>query len=247
MSVAERLAQTPASVTEITPRTLREQAELSVNTLGEDSEIAELTLDTPIRLRGGRSNPFSVAIPAYEKLGPTDAEADTQESFALSHDVIETPNTQDVVVYLDGEYYGAPDNDDYADTGEIDVTDSGTGSDVYVWYVTGEAATVTLSKAVPNAQTSASERLWTTQLARLHKQDQNEQPEYFTFPSQSWQPYLASDMKLRLNIDAPYPVRFEDPDGHGNTPTNMLFHIPVEQAQDQVAGLTGAIKASMGR
>lgn len=245
-SVAERLAQTPATPTEITPRTFREEGSTEVNATGEESQVAELTLDTPVRLRSGRDNPFSVAIPAFEKLGPTDGSAGDAETFNLSHNVIETPNTQDVVVYLDGDYYGNPDSVDYANN-SIEVTDPDTASDVYVWYITGESATVTLRKAVPNAQTSASARLWTNQLARLHQQDQNEQAEFFSFSPTTWKPYLSSDMKLRLYIDAPYPVRFEDPDGHGNTPTNMLFHIPVEQAQDQVSGLIETIKASMGR
>jgi len=243
--VATRLERTPGLNDEITPRTLREEGVTEANTPGERSLVGSLTLDTPVRLRSGRSNRFKVALPAFEKLGPTDATADNSETFNLANDVIQSPNTQDVVVYLDGEYYGAPDAVDYA-ADSIDVTDSGTASDVYVWYMTADPATVSIYKKIPNAETSASQRLWTNQLARLHKQDQQEQPEYFQF-GEGWKPYLSSDMKLNVYVDAPFEVRFEDPDGHGNTPTNALFHIPVEQAQDTVPGLINIIKASMGR
>lgn len=245
-NVAQMLRDTPAQHNHITPRTFRDEGSTPVNTTGERSKVAELTLDTPIRLKGGRSNPFRVAIPAYEKLGPTDGTGGNTETFSLSNDVVQSPVTEDVVVYLDGDYYGAPDSIDYAaDT--IDVTDAGTASDIYVWYISGEAATLSLYKAIPNSETSNTQRLWKSQLARLHKQDQTEQPEFFNFSDRSWKPYLASDMKLRVYINAPYEVRFEDPDGNDNTPTNMVLALPTEQAQNTVPGLISTIKASMGQ
>ena len=245
-NVAQRLRDTPAQHNHITPRTFREEGKTPVNATGERSKIAELTLDTPLRLKSGRDNPFRVAVPAYEKLGPTDGSAGDSETFNLSHEIVESPVTQDAVVYLDGSLYGAPDSIDYANN-SIDVTDPNTGSAVHVWYITGEAATLSLYKAIPNSETSNSQRLWKNQLARLHEQEQSKQPEFFNFPGRSWKPYLASDMKLRVYINAPYEVRFEDPDGHGNTATNMLLNIPTEQAQRTVPGLISTVKASMGQ
>lgn len=245
-NVAQRLRDTPASHTHITPRTFRTDGSTSVNSTGERSMIAELTLDTPVRLKSGRDNPFRVAVPAYEKVGPTDGSTDNTETFSLSHDIVESPQAHDAVVYLDGEYYGTPDSIDYANN-SIDVTDAGTGSDVYVFYIVSDPATLSVYKAIPNSETSNSQRLWKNQLARLHEQDQTEQPEFLSFNSRSWKPFLASDMKLRVYINAPYPVRFEDEDGLGNTATNMVLNLPVEQAQQTVTGLISTIKASMGR
>lgn len=245
-NVAQRLRDTPAQHNHITPTTFRDDGKTPVNATGERSKIAELTLDTPLRLKSGRRSPFRVAIPAYEKLGPTDGTTDNSETFNLSHSIVDSPVTQDAVVYLDGNLYGAPDSIDYAND-SIDVTDPNTASDVYVFYISDAAATLSLYKAIPNSETSNSQRLWKNQLARLHEQEQSKQPEFFTFSDRSWKPYLASDMKLRVYIDAPYEVRFEDPDGHGNTATNILLNIPTEQAQRTVPGLISTIKASMGQ
>lgn len=242
--VVERLQQTPSQPDQITADQLRDEGTTTVNTTGERSKIAELVLDVPNRLLSGRTNPFDVVVPAFEKLGPTDGTQNNDETFNLSHDVIQSPNGQNVIVWLDGSYVGQPKSVDYANN-TITVNDAGTNSNVYVWYIPAEAATLEVYKAIPSGKTSSNERLYTNQLRRLHQQNQDEQPSYFELTN--WEPYLSSDMKLQVYLDAPYTVRFEDPDGNGATPTNMRLDIPVERAQNTVPGLKRTIKAAMGR
>ncbi len=83
---------------------------------------------------------MKLAIPAYQQ-ETTNATADDSEQFNLGHSVTDTPVTQPVVVWLDGEYYGTPDSVDY-DNDTVTVTDSGTDSTVHIYYISDAAASL---------------------------------------------------------------------------------------------------------
>ncbi|GGL57928.1 hypothetical protein [Halocalculus aciditolerans] len=217
--------------------------ETQASTPGQSSRVARLRADYWHRIRSGRSNPFRVAIPAYEGF-TSDGTADNTETFSLSHELVETPNTQDVVVWLDGTYYGTPDAIDY-DANTVDVTDSGTDSNVHVWYIVDEAASLSVRKAAPSGTTSASKEIESVSLSRMHLGNQFEQPEYFSF-STELEGYLATEITLDVYVNAPYEVRFEDPDGDGASATNLLLSIPVERGSETIPGLKSAVKADMG-
>lgn len=242
-SVREALRKTPVNPGHVTPDEFRTEGTTTVNTTGERSEVAELILDTPINILSGRSNPFDVVVPAYESFSSDGTDGNT-ETFNLNNDVIESPNGQNVIVWIGGTYYGQPDAVDYAND-TIDVTDPGSNNNIYVWYIPGNPATLEIEKAIPSGETNSSKTLHTNQLRRLHEQKQDEQPDFFTLSG--WEPYVASDMKLLVYVDAPYTVRFEDPNGDGATPTNMRLDVPVERAERSVPGLRGTIKAAMGQ
>ncbi len=96
------------------------------NSQGQRSRIARLRSETAHKLLGKASDrAVELALPAYESLGPTNGTDGDQETFSVSHGIRDCPNTQNVVVWLDGDYYGTPDNDDAVDTGDITVTDPG--------------------------------------------------------------------------------------------------------------------------
>ena len=213
------------------------------NTTGAESRIVQHRADTVHRLKQGRRHPFRVALPTYEALGPTDTTAGNTETFNLGREVISTPNTEDVVVWLDGSYYGQPDAVDYANN-TIDVTDAGTGSTVHVYYITDDPATLTVRKETPGGDTK--EPIYSANLKLVHQTRQSEDPEYLTLTDSEWQEFVASDMTLEIYVDAPYPVQFTDDNGDGTEPTNALLHLPVEVGQDTVAGLQGRIKQDMG-
>ena len=217
--------------------------ETSVNTTGEKSEILSVTIDTVHRIRGGTNNPFKIALPAYESPGSTNATADDSETFTLSHDLMECPNTRDVVVWLDGDYYGDPDSVDYG-ANEISVSDGGTDSTVHVYYMVDEPGSLTIEKQVPTSKASAKQRLYTASLRLVNQVDHKEEPEFFQF-SKPLGPYLAADRKLRVSINVPYTVRFTDPDGDGTEPTNALLQIPVEVGNGRVHGFKSLVRASM--
>ena len=213
----------------------------TANSMGQRSRIGRLRADTPLRLLEGQSHPLRVAIPAYESFS-TNGTADDQESFALSHDVTETPNTAPVDVWLDGTHYGAPDSVDYS-TGDITVTDSGTNSTVHVFYISGKAATLEIEKATGGAK-SKQQTLYKANTALVHATDQSEQPETFGFGT-LWDSFVATDMTLDVYLNAPYVARFEDPDGDGARATNALLDFTAMKGTDSVAGLKGAVRAEM--
>jgi len=235
------VSRTPGS---IGPERLRGEGDTSVNTTGSRSRIVELPVDTVHSIRQGRSNPFRVAVPAYEGF-TSDGTGGNSETFTLSHDLVECPNTQDVVVYIGGTYYGTPDAVDYAND-SIDITDPGSNNNVHVWYMPGDTATLEVYKATPSSSASANEELYSRPLNLVNQTQQAEQPEYFELRQSALQPFLASDMRLNVYVKAPYEVRFEDPDGDGAAPENMLLHIPVQRGSQKVSGLKQVIKSDMG-
>lgn len=242
-AIVEDVRELSSTPGHITPRDLRREASTSVNTVGDRSKVAEWTLDVVHRIQGGQENRFPVAIPAYESF-TSDGSADNTETFNLSHSVIDTPVTEDAIVYLDGEYYGEPDAIDYG-ADSIDVTDPNTGSTVHVWYISDEAATLEIGKETPSAKTSSKQELYSAPLNLVHQTNQAEQNEYFTFSDDPFEPYIADDMTLNVYVKAPYEVRFEA-EGGAATPDNMLLNIPVEKGKGTVEGFANFIANRMG-
>jgi len=236
----ERLAEVPNQPGHVSP----DDMSTSVNSQGQRSRIGRFTASTAHRLRQGRENPLRVALPAYQGF-TSNATADDTETFSLAHSVTDSPITQSVVVWIGGTYYGTPDAVDYsADT--IDVTDGGTSNNVHVYYVSDEPAPVELRKSVPQSSSDGSQRVYNANLGLVHGSPQQEQPEFLSLnqtPAQAW---VGTDMTLDLYIEAPYTVRWTDPDGDDTNPTNALFQIPVRKGAREVAGLTSAVKADMG-
>jgi hypothetical protein len=241
-SVATALEQTGRDRRNLSPQSF----EWSPGSMGQRTRVARLRADTAHKLLGKQSGKvLEVALPAYEGLGPTDGNAGDSETFTVSHGILACPNTQNVVVYLDGDYYGTPDSVDLS-TGDIDVTDPGTGSTVHVFYIPDKAGTIEIEKAL-DGSTSTSKNLKTLSAKNLHRKNLSEQPEFFEFtdPEDGLEPFVAADMTLDVYVDVPYIVRLEDPDGDGAVATNALLNFTAYQGRDIVSGLKGAVKDSM--
>jgi len=226
-------------------RNLSPQAfEWSANSMGSRSRVARLRADVAHKLLGRESErSLELALPAYEGLGPTDGNAGDQETFTVSHGILDCPNTQNVVVWLDGDYYGTP---DAVNGSDIDVTDPGTDSTVHVFYIPEKAGTVEIEKAI-DGSTSTTKNLKTASVKNIHRKNFSEQPEFFEFrdAEDPLEPFVAADMTLDVYVDVPYVVRFEDPDGDGAGATNSLLSFSAMQGRDTVAGLKSAVKDSM--
>jgi len=239
--INQRLKETPRRKRNLDPRAF----DWNVNQNGVRSRVARLRADVAHKILGRASGEsLELALPAYESF-TTDGSAGDQESFALSHGVIESPNTDPVVVWLDGDYYGSPDNDNYASTGSISVTDSGTNSTVHVFYIPNKAGTVEIEKAV-DGSTSKSQNLKTVSVKNIHRKNLSEEGVYFEFNGpRTFESFIAGDMTLDVYADVPYIVRYEDPDGDGSTATNALLNFSTLQAQDTVSGFKAAVTDEM--
>ncbi len=244
----------PSNVTQALEETGRDRRNIgpdafdwSANSQGQRSRVARLRADTAHKLLGKQNDrAVELALPAYESLGPTNGTADDEETFSVSHGVRDCPNTQNVVVWLDGDYYGTPDNDDVVDTGDITVTDPGTDSTVHVFYIPDKAGTLEVEKAI-DGSTSSSKNLKTVSVKNIHRKNLSEQPEFFEFTDSGdpLEPFVAADMTLDVYVDVPYVTRYEDPDGDGAVATNALLNFTAMQGRDVVPGLKSAVKDAM--
>lgn len=218
----------------------------SANAMGQRSRVARIRADTPHKLLGKQADrPLELALPAYEGLGPTNGTAGDTEQFTVSHGIRDCPNTQNVVVWLDGDYYGTPDSVDRS-TGEITVTDDGADSTVHVFYIPDKAGTLEVEKAIEGS-TSTSKTLKTVSVKNIHRKNLSEQPEFFEFTDSSdpLEEWVAADMTLDIYVDVPYVARFEDPDGDGAVATNALLSFSALQGRSVVPGLKSAVKDAM--
>ncbi|QZP37752.1 hypothetical protein [Halobaculum magnesiiphilum] len=237
MSVADTL---DAMKREPRPLSPLDDFETAVNQTGTDSEILSLQAETVLALRDGAD--LMVSIPAYESF-TTDGTADNTETFSLSHDLVDSPNTQSVVLY-EGGSRASPDSIDY-DNDTIDYTDDGTDNTLHVYYIVGDAATLTVEKVSPGGKTSQAEELKTLNAGRANRQDQQEDPIEFHFRGSWLERFLATDMVLSVKIDAPYTVQFRE-DTDGTEATNALFHTTATKGASSAPGLLSAINDDMG-
>lgn len=213
----------------------------SANSTGKESRIARLRADSPLALLGGERHPLKLAIPCFENLGTTDGTADNTETFTLGNDVTKCPDTQDVVVWLDGSFYGAPDSTDYANN-KIDVTDSGTGSTVRVYYIVDEPATLKFYRRSKDG--NVQDNVFTVNVSLVQDTNQSEQPETIQFSGGPFERFVATDQTLDIAIDAPYPVQYSE-STDGTEATNALLSIDVQQGQSEVPGLAREVRQSM--
>ncbi|WP_256402424.1 hypothetical protein [Halorubrum salinum] len=237
--VMDRLAETPRRSTTLSPR----QFETSTNSQGSMSEIAAFTANTAHGLKTGRSNPIRLVIPAYQSFETAGDGSD--QSFNLTYDLIESPDTQDVVVWFGGDYQGSPKSVDH-DADSITVSGPGSVATVHVYYVAGNAASFELRKKLPGSKVEGNEQVYDANLGLIHNANQAEQPEFLELNESKLQRYLATDMELEARIRAPYQVRWTDPDGDGTEPTNALLQVPAQKANTEVPGLRSAVSTDMG-
>ena len=236
----ERLDDANVRNTALAPR----QFDTSTNSQGSLSNIATLVADTALALRTGRRNPLRIAIPAYQSF--TTAGDGSDQTFNVTHDLAECPDTQDVVVWFDDAYQGSPKSVNH-DTNEFTVSGPGSAVTVHAYYIAGDAASFEIRKKTPSAKTTNSEKLYEVNLGLLHDANQSEQPEFLELNESPLQRFLASDMELTARLKAPYQVRWTDPDGDGTEPTNALLQVPAQKSNGEIEGLRSAISADMGR
>lgn len=238
--VMDRLAEADVRNTSLSPR----QFETATNSQGSTSAIATLIADTALALRTGRSNPLRIAIPAYQSFET--AGDGSEQTFTVTHNLVESPDTQDVVVWFDGEYQGSPTAVDH-DADEFTIDGPGAQQTVHAYYISGKAATFEIRKKTPSAKQTANAKLYEANLGLVHQANQSEQPEFLSLNDSPLERFVASDMELAARIKAPYQVRWSDPDGDGTEPTNALLQLPAQKANREIEGLGSAISADMGQ
>lgn len=215
-----------------------------LTTSGEESQLASFPVPTARGFLQGPQNPMKVALPAYESF-TTDGTADNTETFSLSYDLIDCPNTGNLVLYEGGTKV-SPDSVDVAGD-SFDFTSTGTNTTLHVFYMVGDTANVVLKKVAPSGKAGAEEELYEAPMHHVNLQDQTDQPQYLSLQDDRFAPWVPKDFEVQLYVDATYPVALTDPDGDGAVAHNALFQIPAKKAQSEIPGLGAAIRESMGR
>lgn len=211
----------------------------SAGSQGRQAVVAELTADSPVAISDG---PIKLAVPAYESF--ESAGDGSEQTFSLSAGVTESPDTQDAVVWFGGSYEGVPAID--YDANEITVTGPGAVETVHVFHISPKPATVEIRKESPNG--NHKEPLYEGNAALLHQTNQSEQPDVLRLNAGDRTPlkrFVATNMTLQVTVDAPYVVRFEDPDGDGASATNALLQIEAQRGDRTVPGLTALVTDAM--
>ena len=233
----QRLKETPNSpLPVLTPADFEQTS----NTTGELSRVLRHRPNTVLGIRGGPSEPFFFAIPAYESF-TTDGTAGNTETFNLAHSIHDTPNTASLALWEGGSRV-QPDSIDYAND-SFTYTDDATGNTLHVYYISDAPAEVRIEKRIPG-KSSVSQEVWSGQAHLLHQKDQGEDSPNFRFGTDPFERFVASDMTLDVKVKAPYTVKFRE-STDGTEADNALLNIPANSGQDTVKGLAPAIKAAM--
>lgn len=211
----------------------------SAGSQGTETIVAQLVAETALAIRNG---PIKLAIPAYESFET--AGDGSQQTFNLSHGIADSPDTQDVVHWFEGDYQGVPTYDPDANNGNGTITVDGPGAveTVHVFYLSPKPATVVMKKETANE--NKRQELYEGNAGLVHQTNQSEQPERIDLPGGPRR-FIATDMEFQITVDAPYVTRFEDPDGNGATATNALLQIGVNRADRTVKGLGRVIANTM--
>jgi len=210
----------------------------STNTTGEASTVATYQAPRPLRIREDRE--MDLAVPAYETFDT--GGAGSQETFNLSHNLLDTPATEALVLWSDGSRV-QPGSVDYA-ADSFDYTDGGSVETLDVYYIPRDPADVEFKKVAPGGGATLEQPLFSIPTAIAHTRDQNEDPLSFDLGRTQLHDTVPRKWQVKMIVDAPYTVQFEE-DTRGTSATNALLSIPRAQTESRIQGLKDAVKADI--
>ncbi len=202
-----------------------------------ESVIFDYQAPQPIALRNGSRYKF---VPVVRESFTTDGSGGNTETFTLSHDLVDSRVSDDVLAYIDGSET-TPDNIDFAND-SVDLTDSGSNSDVTIYYVSGAQASVKLKKVAPGGTTAETLFEYDSGLSNLR--DPNRDPRRINLQQSEVQSVVPTDYRLQWTINGPFSAgRDESTDPE---PVNNLISLPIRRAQvSEIQGLAQVVNRDM--
>jgi len=206
-----------------TPETLRRgNFEASAHAGGSgETTILSLKASQPLALRQGMRYRF---VPVARETFTTDGTADNTETFTLSHNLIDSSVSDDLVLF-EGSNQVQPDSVDYG-ADSFDYTDDGTDNSITAYYVAATQAQIKLKKVGPGGSTS--ETLVEHDAALINQRDPDRDPLTFDLNASPLQAVIPSDWSLEWTVTGPFNAGY-DPD-NDPTPVNFLVSIPIRRA-----------------
>jgi len=205
----------------------------SQNTTGELSKIAEFQADQPIAVRGGVA--ADVHLVAYEQF-TTDGTADNQETFNLSHDIVDAVSVADDFVLYEGGSAVDAGSVNYANN-SFDYTDDGTNNTLHAYYVVGEQALLQFRKTAPKSHWDVLKEL---DSGIVNLREQTRDPVTFDFRD-PFDPVIPTDWRLEVYLDASYPVQWADDTDSEATADNLMLDVPIRRSAEEIPGLADAV------
>jgi len=233
--IMQRLQQTPATRQKLK----KADFDLTNGSANQRSLIAEHKVKTPTFFRPNAAS--RLAFATVEEF-QTDGTGGNTETFSLSHNILQTPNTDNIVLY-EGTTPVQTDSVDYS-ANTFDYTDSGTGSYLHAAYIPRDATLIEVERQAPKSQGSVSDVVLDEPTSLLHEQDQNQDPPEF-LGNETLDYAVPRNWKVQIYADGPVPLEWND-DAESNTQgvdaTNAVISLPVRRASRDVEGLRRAVK-----
>lgn len=200
---------------------------------GDRTRVATHQMETAAAIKDGES--LDIDLVAYEQTTSNSSGGD-QETVNLSHNLLDSDNPQDVVVYEGGTRLSV-DSYDVANNA-VTVTPQNADSTLHIWYVSGDQARVEIRKTAPNG---VYETLAEYDNGLLNRRDQSKEP--LTFEADHpLQGVLPTDWRLDVYVDGPYQVVWgvdtDSDDEDEATPVNQLLSVPIRRAQASMPAFT---------
>lgn len=227
----KRLTETPGSKTKLR----RGDFETTNGTVNERTRIARYQAPNPLALR--TDAPARIVFVAHESF-TTDGTAGNTETFNLGENLIESPNTDNFVLY-EGSSIVAPDAVSYSGD-SFDYTDDGTSNTLHAYYVPRDPVKIAIEKTAPPSEGNLSYTVFDGVTSIVHSKNQNKEPIEFdaNHPLD-----LVVPKKWHLDVYADGPVAFEWSEStDGTVAINALLSVPIVQAKRDVEGLEQAVK-----
>lgn len=211
------------------------------------TEIASYQADTPLVLND--QQPLMLALTAYDGF-TTDGSAANQETFNLSHDLVDTPNTEDLILFEAGNRVN-PDSVDYANN-SFSYTDDGTNNALHAYYIPSDATDIEIVKQAPSSEGRIEQRVYDASTALIHRTNLFKDGEAYDShdAANPLKHVVPAKWDLVVYAKGDYAVTWDDSEdatngSDGTTAENALFSLPVAQLSERIDGLSGAVRADI--
>ena len=215
-------------------RLKRDDFDLGSAESGSRSLIASFQAPNPLVLRQDR--PLRLAIPAFETF--TSAGQAGAQTFELSHDLLESPQSRDLLVFADGSKV-SPGSVDYG-ANSFEYTDGGNAQDLAAYYISGADCPLEIEKQAPSTHGSVSERIFEEPMELMHQRDQDEEPRHFEIGETELMRVVPKDWRVNVYADPEYEINFAD-DATGTRARNAIISLPYVQGSQDLEGLARAV------
>jgi hypothetical protein len=200
---------------------------------GSPTDIATFEAPEDMEIRPGKR--LKIAIPVVET---TTTNGTGSQTVSLSNDIIESPNTQDILIYSnegsgDPDTVVEPSSVDY-DANSFDYDDGGSAEDLEIYYIARNPGTVDIKKVAPQTEGSVEETLYGDASSLINTTNQQQEPIKLDLNQSRLQRVVPEDWDIVVTVDLPYDSSVADKVG------NAQLQLPVGFLNQQVDGVDKA-------